>query len=145
MVWPWPDRPDRVRRLCHEPILILTRKIDSLGAKLDGDPNFRDNMDLIERDKQQLSRGYHTKKRRILTKLMQSKPSKNKRHCRKKRNTGKEHNVDVDTSMVINVSNVPLSDSELSLLSKGLSFCPKWSHKQIPTEERLTNSRGGSD
>ena len=27
-----------------------------LGVKLDGDPNFRDNMDLIERDMQQLSR-----------------------------------------------------------------------------------------
>ena len=29
---------------------------------------------------------------------------------------------------MINVSNVQLSDSELSLLSKGLSFCPKPSH-----------------
>ena len=84
-------------------------------------------MDLIERDIQQLSRHYHTKKRRKLTKLIQSKPSKNKRHHRKKRNTEEEYNVDVDTSTVINVSNVRFSDSELSLLSKGLSFCPKLS------------------
>ena len=29
-----------------------------------------------------------------------------------------------DTSTVVNLSGVPLSDAELSLLSKGLSFCP---------------------
>ena len=68
------------------------------------------------------------KKRRKLTKLIQSKPSKNKHHHQKKRNADEEHNVDVNTSTVINVSNVPLSDSELSILSKSLSFSPKPSH-----------------
>ena len=48
------------------------------------------------------------------------------RHHRKKRsqkNNTEQENININT--VVNISNVPLSDSEISLLSRGLSFCPK--------------------
>ena len=61
-------------------------------------------------------------KEKKLSELISSKPGGGKRRTATvKRNLKMEANK----KTVVNISNVPLSDDETSLLSRGLSFCPK--------------------
>ena len=54
--------------------------------------------------------------------------------------------ININTNTVINVSIVPFSDSELSLLSKGLSSYPKPSDiDKFQLKEDINNSQEGSD
>ena len=84
--------------------------------------NFATKLEGIKDDTQRLAATYEIKKRNKLTRLAKEKPTKTKRHRSKKSDRiKKESNV----NSVVNVSNVTLSEGEMSLLSRGLSFCPK--------------------
>ena len=50
---------------------------------------------------------------------------KKRKHCRMKQHQKKKIQMKRSTDTVVNISNVPLSEDERDLLSRGLSFCPK--------------------
>ena len=75
-------------------------------------------------DAQRLAAIYDMKKRNKSSRLTKDKPMKAKCHRQKKSNQNQikyERNI----NSVVNVSDVTLSEGEVSLLSRGLSFCPK--------------------
>ena len=63
-----------------------------------------------------------------ISRLSDRKPTKKRHHCRKKRTCKQlEYTViiTVTDKMVINLSNVNLSEDKRRLLSRGLTFCPR--------------------
>ena len=90
------------------------------------------------------------KEKKQLAKLFRQRPGKGtKRRHRKKRNkkkNGQKFNEELESNTVVNISNVPLSPSEIQLLSRGLSFCPKPSKiDQFQLRKMSSISSGGLD
>ena len=109
-----------LKRYHQDVTTTLTKEINNPETRL------RENLEGIQENIRRLTTTYDQRKTKKLSKLIKNKPRRTIRHCRKKRsqrNNTERENINMNT--VINISNVPLSDSEISLLSRGLSFCPK--------------------
>ena len=79
---------------------------------------------------QKNGRRYVREKSIKLERLFKQKSGNGNKHCHQKRrnreqNEWKLNNDEFDPSTMINISNVPLSEDEIKLLSRGFSFFPK--------------------
>ena len=101
-------------------ISTLTHEIANLEARLRTNANFNHHRGCILRDTEKLTATYDKKKKNKLLKLLGNRKKRTRR-----RKTKRTSNNDDAKSTVINISNVALSKDEETLLSRGLSFCPR--------------------
>ena len=116
-----------LKRYYQDAITTLINKINNLEARLCRNSGFVENQEGIQGNKERLTTIYDKRKTNKLSKVIENKPRKTRRYCRKKRS---QENSDIDKgnsniNTVVNISNVSFSVSERSLLLKVLSFCPK--------------------
>ena len=92
------------------------------------DPDFPAELNRIHSNTRRKATAQETSKKRKVSRLTESKRTKELRRRRKKKTSGNMENTINNTltnNTVVNVSNVSLSEGEELLLSRGLSFCPR--------------------
>ena len=112
----------------RDAISLLTGEITVLRAGVQSRQDFNWNIAKIENLTRQVIEKCEIKKVKKIKKLL---GEREKKKCRRKKKLTKQPNkpqVKVDNKTVVNISNVPLSNDELDLLSRGLLFCPRPSH-----------------
>ena len=112
----------------RDAISILTKKIIDLEAKLRIDANFQYNLNQISINTEKVAVSCKKRKERKLMRLLQDRPKKTI-HRRKKEQ--KKPKI-INKETMINLSNAPLSEGELTLLSRG--------SPSVPDPQELTGS-----
>ena len=103
-------------------VKTLTDEITELEATLRTSASFTHHRDYIHRDTQKVTATYNKRKENKLSRLIGNREKKTKQRRRK---TKKKSNHNYVKGTVVNISDVALSEDEKTLLSRGLSFCPR--------------------